>query len=127
VATSQTTTSTSYTDLTTAGPAVSVTIPASGNALVIVTAKASNSGTDNDNLIGFAISGNTSVAASDARSLLVGTIGGNSNPRAKIQASATYLVTGLTSGTGYTFRAKYRAIGGTCTFTDRNIIVWMMP
>ena len=32
VATSQTTTSTGYADLTTAGPAVTLTIPASGNA-----------------------------------------------------------------------------------------------
>ena len=40
-----------------------------------------------------------------------------------VQASATYLVTGLTAGS-VTFTAYYHAAGNTCTFANRSIIVF---
>src|SRR5438552_3482318 len=46
VATSETTTSLTYTDLTTPGPSVTVTIPASGKAVVILTAGIANNTDD---------------------------------------------------------------------------------
>jgi hypothetical protein len=38
------------------------------------------------------------------------------------QASATYVVTGLSAGS-YTFTARYRSSGGTCHFSNRGLIV----
>ena len=73
--------------------------------------------------MGFAVSGATTVASSDTRVLLSAT-----TKDAAVQASATYLVTGLTAGSN-TFRAEYRndttadLTAATCTFADRSIIV----
>lgn len=114
VATSQTTTSTAFTDLTTSGPAVTVTVPTSGAVLVTVTGRLFNSAA-NFTIMGFALSGANTVAGTDTRSLLV--FGTNA-----VQASATYLVTGLTAGST-TFTAKYRVSAGTGTFSDRSILV----
>ena len=122
VATSETTTSLTYTDLTTAGPSTTVTVTATGKALVTVTGQVMNSlGGDGCNMA-FAVSGSTIVAASDAQALsYINNDGNQFNARSK-QFSATYLVTGLTAGSN-TFTAKYRAVtGGTCTFANRNII-----
>jgi hypothetical protein len=118
VATSQTTSSTSYTDLTTAGPAVTVTVPASGKVLVTVTSGMQNSTGGGSCFMAFAVSGPTSVAASDAQAVI---LGGN-NLQA---ASASYVVSGLTAGGSYTFTAKYRVTTGTGTFSNRSI--WAIP
>lgn len=116
VTTSQTTSSSSYGNLSTTGPAVTVNISSSGQAMVTLTSQSSEA-----NIMGcfmaFAVSGNTTVSASDTQSLLTETY--QSNPT---QGSATYLVTGLTAGSN-TFTAKYRANGETCTFANRSIIV----
>ena len=69
VGASQSTASGSYTDLATVGPAVTVTTGTS--ALVILTCNGANSGGGFDAaLMGFAVSGATTVAASDAQALL---------------------------------------------------------
>lgn len=114
VATSQTTTSTSYTDLATAGPAATVTIGANGLALVIITGKLFNSGV-NDTFMGYAVSGANTVAATDTTAQVVNSTPGQRN-------STMSLLTGLTPGST-TFTAKYRVAAGTGTFSDRNIIV----
>jgi hypothetical protein len=126
VATSQTTTSTTYTDLTTAGPAVSVTIPASGKALVILTGQLSNNGSGDQAFMGYAVSGVTTVAAADSRALMMRNYGGSTTPFISVQASATYLVSGLNAGSN-TFTAKYRVDSSTGTFVNRNIIVIPLP
>ena len=119
VATSETTTSTTYTDLTTVGPAATVTVSSSGlKALVTISAQLSNSNNNRLCLMAFDVTGATTVAASDAQAILYTTSGGGT----AAQMSATYLVTGLTAGSN-TFTAKYRASANTCTFTNRNIIV----
>jgi hypothetical protein len=76
--------------------------------------------------MGFAVSGATTLAASDAQSLVAGILGGGGAPRPDMQGSATYLVTGLTAGSN-TFTAKYRVDGSTGTFANRNIIVIPLP
>jgi hypothetical protein len=119
VATSETTASTTYTDLATVGPTQTVTIPASGKALVIVTALESTSNQSGIVFTSFAVSGASTVAATDARALEVQ--GNNA-----VRASATSVVTGLTPGAN-TFTAKYRTTAGTATFAARDIVVIPLP
>ena len=52
--------------------------------------------------------------------------GGSTTPYISVQASATYLVSGLTAGSN-TFTAKYRVDASTGTFVNRNIIVIPLP
>jgi hypothetical protein len=84
----------------------------------MITANLSNSNSNRACLMSFAVSGATTVAAADARSL----IHTSSNANAQGQITATYLVTGLAAGS-HTFTAKYRAGSNTCTFAERNIVV----
>lgn len=119
VATSQTTTSTSYVDLATTGPAV--TLETGNSALVTITAGIANTVAGSHYAsMAFAISGATTVAASDSYSLQTQSAAATAG--AQVTASATYLVTGLTAGTN-TFTCKYRVTGGTGNFALRNIIV----
>jgi hypothetical protein len=132
VATSQGTTSTSYTDLATKGPEVTVPIPSSGNALVTVTAQAAVNSEGQSAAMGFAVSGMSTVIASDNKAFIVPfySFGNPANPNLKAQASATYLVTGLVMGSN-TFTAKYRVTvgkkGGEATWQNRSIIVIPLP
>lgn len=114
VATQQTTTSTTFTDLTTVGPAVTFTVPSSGKVEVTVSGQLFNSA-GNFTLMGFALSGGNTLAASDSKALLV--FGVNA-----VQAGIPILLTGLTPGST-TFTAKYRVSGGTGTFINRKIHV----
>lgn len=116
VTTKQTTTSTSFTDLTTSGPAVSVTTGTA--AIVTVSANLDNTLGTAYSVMSFAVSGATTTAASDNRGVtfIPGTNGYGS------RSSFTYYVTGLTAGTN-TFTAKYRATAGTAGFGDRTIVV----
>ena len=116
VAAGEGTASTGYTDLTTPGPACTVTTGT--KARVTVSSFIVASGTYWA-FMGFAISGATTIAASDAYSLraYAGVTG------AGIQASATYLIPGLTPGSN-TFTAKYRTVSpATGTFSMRYILV----
>lgn len=118
VTTQQTTTSTSYTDLTTSGPAVTVTTGT--KALVIVTAQSRNNLAGEYCRISYAVSGSTTVAADDSFALnwqqpSDGTMFQN------IRASAASVVS-LTAGSN-TFTLKYRVNGGTGTFLNRAIFV----
>jgi hypothetical protein len=106
----QTTTSTSYTDLATAGPAVTLTTGT--KVLIIVSANASNS--SGVSLADFAVSGATTRAATDDTCLLVPS-------GVNIAASqATFLT--VTAGSN-TFTAKYRTNTSTSTFGNRGITV----
>lgn len=118
VATNQTETNTSYDDMATAGPEVTVTIGANGLALVIVYASAQNDTTNASTHMGFAISGASTVAAADAFSLRLEAYTANNASN----VSACFLVTGLTAGSN-TFTAKYRVSAGTASFADRKISV----
>jgi len=115
VATSELTSSSSFTDLTTAGPAVTVTTGTS--ALVIVRASISTQSADRTANMGFAVSGSTTTAASTTNCFSVRDVGSQSI----IMASAVIAVT-LTAGSN-TFTAKYSTNGSECRFSDRNITV----
>jgi len=113
VGTLQSTTATTLTDLATVGPAVTVTIGASGMALVICSAVCYAT-TDQSGSMNFAVSGATTIAAPASNVYVLGQFA--------VGSSAATLVTGLTPGSN-TFTAKYQASGGTAYFEDRGIIV----
>jgi hypothetical protein len=116
VDTGQTTSSLSYTDLATAGPAVAVTIGSTGKALVAIYASLANT-TNNYALAGYAVSGASTVAAADLAALQHGS-------SIAIRAGATLLHESLIAGSN-TFTMKYRkdAGAGTADFTGRRILV----
>lgn len=136
VPTLQSTGSTSFTDLSTAGPEVTIPIGPSGRALVTVganmrfdAARGSAVNTAGASM-SFAISGANTQAASSDRSLL-GSIrydslqagGFDTTVAGFLDASKQVLVTGLAPGST-TFTAKYRAVtSGTAQFEDRVITV----
>jgi hypothetical protein len=102
---------------------VTVTISASGNALVTVTGLETNNNNGGQSNMGFAISGATTRAASDTQALSF-LNGGNQHQT--VQNSASFFVTGLSAGST-TFTAKYDASLGTSTFANRTIIVIPLP
>lgn len=118
VATAQATSSTSYVDLATVGPAVTKTIGTSGKALVIVTCFVFNGTAGALNFMGYAVSGATTLAASDDRALILHSQVVNGQGR----HSAVHLQTGLTPGSN-TFTAKYKVNAGTGTYSNRSLIV----
>lgn len=116
VATEQNTTSTSYTDLATAGP--SATVTTGTKALVLV--KAIFTGGASDTIyVSCAVSGASTVSASDSKSLSFRPSGANAP---KIGVASLIVFTGLTAGSN-TFTTKYRVTGGTASFSDREIFV----
>lgn len=120
VTTTQTTTSTSYTDLATSGPAATVTIGSNGLAWVHLSATITNNTTNGFSYMGFAVSGASTVAAADAFALEEQF--GSANVLLKVGIS--FLVTGLTAGSN-TFTAKYKSGNGshTANFRARKITV----
>jgi hypothetical protein len=116
VNTSQTTTSTSYTDLATAGPAVTLTTGT--KVLVIVNAQFLNQTTGNEVFASCAVSGASTVAASDDWNLGKQEATG-SYP---IRAGRAHIFTGLTAGSN-TFTMKYRVGGGTGQWEKRELVV----
>jgi len=114
IATEESTSSTSYTDLTTAGPAVTLTTGT--KALIIVTAQQFNS-TTNQQFASYAVSGATTIAASDARAARSQNSSYNEN-----RWSSVSRLTTLTAGSN-TFTMKYRTSAGTGYWSNREIIV----
>jgi hypothetical protein len=114
VTTSESTTSTTYADLTTPGPSVTVTIGASGLAMVMVSATMSGSATGTTPIMSWRAGAGTPLDVDSA--IQTGVI-------AEIaRLSRTTLATGLTPGS-VTFDAKYRVASGTGTFSNRRLIV----
>jgi|LakMenEpi03Aug12_release.lakeMendotaPanAssembly.Ray.scaffolds.fasta_scaffold557822_1 hypothetical protein len=117
VATSQTTTSTTYTDLATAGPAVTITTGT--KALVIVSAGLAQGSIGNRIYMSYAVSGATTIAASDTNCLQVSVYQATNQ---MLRSSSVSRLSTLTAGSN-TFTAKYRTNGGTATIADREICV----
>ena len=113
IATQETSTSTSYVDLATAGPAVTATTSASA----IVATYCNMFNTTNPVWMSYAISGATTDTANDNRGIQV-------QPRAGSDSAAMFFHSAiLTSGTN-TFTAKYRvSTSGTGTWSDRRLMV----
>lgn len=116
VATSETTTSTTYVDLTTVGPAVTATTGT--RALVLVYCQLFNSALGNQGFMSIAVSGASTVAASDTWAIVYESSAAND----ALAVGTMHLFTGLTAGSN-TFTAKYRVTAGTGTFLNRNMCV----
>lgn len=117
VATSESTASTTYTDLTTSGPAVTVAVPDSGKVWVELFSSFKNTGSFGITFMSVVVSGASTLAVSDDRAL-ADTLGAN----LEVQRGGGFLITGLTPGS-CTFTAKYRVSGGTATYKNRSIKV----
>jgi len=116
VATGQTTTSTSYTDLATVGP--TATITTGTKALVFITSNIDNQSNHGQGHVGFAVSGASTVAAADTKALHY-----YSNGNIALQYGAAYYISGLTAGSN-TFTLKYKSgNGSTQYFANRQITV----
>lgn len=110
----QTTTSTSYTDLTSAGP--SVTVTTGTIALVSIVAAIQNNTAGQTSYVGVDISGATSAAANDNQSLhFESTVATD-----EIRTSVCYIQDGLAAGSN-TFKMQYRVSGGTGAWQRRRI------
>lgn len=111
------TASTTYTDLA-AGAGPEVTITTGTKALVVISCHTENNTAGTRNMMGYAISGATTLAADDARAWGFQSQDAN-DPHI---AGVTILQTGLTAGSN-TFTAKYRTTLGSSTavFQDRRL------
>lgn len=109
---SSTTTSTSYTNLGD-GVNTSVTTTTGTSALVMIYANFFNSAAVNT-WVSFAVSGATTIAASDAMALMQNHTGGRryGNP---------FYLDGVLNAGSNTFTLKYRVTSGTGTYTTRRI------
>lgn len=117
IATAETTTSTTYTDLATVGPTVTTTT--GPNALICITSGVSNNTAGGITKTGFDISGATTVAAQDVFSF--GATSGVANNF--YQGSLAMIFTGLTPGSN-TFLMKYKTqAAGTAAFSSRRLSV----
>jgi hypothetical protein len=118
VGTDEATSSTSYTNLTTAGPAVTVT---SGVAtLVCIGAWITNATGGARSLMSYAISGATTQAAQDITSASAQLTTTSSS--CYFGSSRTYLHAGLTAGSN-TFTSQYKVSTGTGNFAQRTLSV----
>ena len=119
IATSQSTTSTAYTDLATVGP--TVTITTGTTALVIVSCVHTAFNTNpSTSYMGFAVSGATTIAAADASAK------GFQNAGGAATTAAVFRVTTLNAGSN-TFTAKYRLTAGSGAFEGRLLQVIALP
>ena len=108
---SETTTSTTFTDLPNVGPQVTVTTGT--KALVFTTSQCSNSGTGSS-VASFGVTGATTDVATDTRAVIQDGVAGGST-----RATTVTLMT-LTAGSNV-FTLKYRVSSGTGTFQRRRL------
>ncbi len=103
------------------GALPAVTVTTGTKALVRLSANINNSGAANSVFMGYAVSGASTIAATDNESLALAGAAGH-----QMQAGYESYITGLTAGVN-TFTAKYRAAAGTITFSVRKISVQAVP
>ena len=118
VATSQTTTSTSYTDLTTVGP--QVTITTGSVALVYIGCNISNSTIGAGSLMSYGVTSATTMLAADNWCLMWD---GSAYASGLARLGVWHFVSNLVPGSNI-FTAKYKVHTGTGTFLDRELIVY---
>ncbi|MHA7703390.1 DUF7257 domain-containing protein [Mycobacterium sp. ML4] len=115
VSTSQTTTSTTYADLATTTDTVTVNVGSSGMVAVFIYSNMQNTG--NAGIwTSFAISGATTLAASDSYAVEYSTPGAGWEAR----IGSPFIVPNLNPGST-TFKMKYRVNAGTGSWKDRRI------
>lgn len=120
VATSESTTSTAFTDLATVGPSTDLTVGSSGRVLVILSAQMSNNTAGGLCQMGLALTGANTVAVGDGGTQQLTFDSATAGQRHG--ASRAFLLSGLAAGLT-TFRAKYAVSTGTGTFLRRELIV----
>lgn len=119
VATTQATTSTSYTDLATAGPTVTLTSAGTLALVLFGCASFSNSATETGQAMSFAVSGATTISASDTYARIV-----SHNNNAFGFNVMNFAVVTITPGSN-TFTAKYRlATATSSSFANRRLFVF---
>lgn len=116
VSTSESTASTSFTNLSTVGP--SVTVTTGSRALVLVSSYLFNTNINSATFVSYDISGATTRAALTGTSI---TLDGQPASQAMRMGTSNY-ETILTPGVN-TFTMKYAVGSGTGTFADRNLVV----
>lgn len=120
ITTAETTTDTSYVDLDTAGPAVTLTTGT--QALVFYGCWMENTGASNLTAASIEAmvtsTGTVTIAASDTRMLSMEGVTANNSNRFCVSS----MLTGLTAGQN-TFTMKYRVAAGTGTFSNRECFV----
>ena len=115
VTTSESTASTTYTDLATTGPTVTATCSAG----VIVAIYCNQSSTGNAAWMSYELSGASSDVANDNRSVQLSSTAGQHAGAVIYHGVGSILVAGVT-----TFQAKYRiSTSGTATFSSRRLLV----
>lgn len=115
VVTEETTASTSYTDLASVGP--SVTVTTSTSALVFLACQMENNTNGGRCAMSYAISGATSSASSDLRAYAH-----EAGADDLLHATFVHHVADLTPGSNV-FKAEYRVTAGTGSFSRRRLIV----
>lgn len=115
IATSETTTSTSYTDLATSGPAVTVTVGSNGILLVLWGAAMINSASGNFTRMSWAASGANTIAAGTHEAYMKSESGAGD-----LTVFRHVVLTDLTPGST-TLTGKYIVSGGTGTFLNREL------
>lgn len=120
VATSESTSSTTYADLTTTTDSVTATVGPSGVVLVNLGASINWTTSSVQTFIGVALSGANTVAASDEFALIARLYTNGTQPM--LQSNTVFVMTGLTPG-ATTFKMKYKVGGNSNTFSNRKICV----
>jgi hypothetical protein len=116
VATRETTSSTSFTNLSTSGPAVTLVTGTTALVTVSVQLDANPGGTYAEAAV--AVSGATTIAATAANGVIYGL--GNANSNAS--CSSTFLISSLTAGTNI-FTVQYKTSANTMGAQHRKITV----
>lgn len=116
VTTEESTASTSFTDLATSGPAVTVTTGV--HAIIFLAARLSNDTGGHFAEMSFEVSGASSIGANVSRALMYE----SPNADDKMTAGIAIFRDDLTAGSN-TFTAKYRALSNTATFQYRRLDV----
>lgn len=116
VAATESTTSATYVDLTTVGPSVTVNVGAAGRLLILLAATAYNSTANGSNPVSVALSGANTLAAADTHAVVF------ASPNTTLGFAQTefLILTGLAAGST-TVTVKYRAGGGTSTYSQRRV------
>jgi hypothetical protein len=111
----------SWTDLDTVGPRVSVTVPAAGRVLVMLTGTFENAGNDTTSFMGFESTGGSgNISPDESRAIMFFV---ETADTATLTLSATIPVAGLSAGE-HTFTAKYKSSpGGAVRFLNRYLTV----
>lgn len=118
VTTSETTTSTSFTDLATVGPQVTATT--GDKSLIMYAVQMACNNVGGISIAAWAVSGATSVPADDDKSINLDQDGATANQ--DIRAADVRRLTGLTPGSNTT-KIQYRTTAGTSSFRRRHLIV----